>query len=120
MTSVDQQSWGSEWDRVVDVVVVGSGVAGCSAAVAAASRGSSVVVLEKTAFAGGTTAKSGGVLWICDNPVMRAQGLVDGRAAALQYLARTSYPTMYASAHPTLGSTRYRVPVARGVLRRRR
>jgi succinate dehydrogenase/fumarate reductase flavoprotein subunit len=103
MTSVDQPSWGSEWDRVADVIVVGSGVAGCAAAVAAARRGSSVVILEKTAFPGGTTAKSGGVLWICDNPVMRAQGLVDERATALQYLARTAYPTMYASAHPTLG-----------------
>ncbi len=95
--------WGDEWDTVVDVVVVGTGVAGMTAAVAAASRGASVVVLERGAFTGGTTAKSGGVLWIPNNQLMRERGLIDDRADALRYLARTAYPTLYNPGHETLG-----------------
>ena len=86
------EGWGDEWDSVADVIVVGSGVAGMTAAVAAASRGASVIVLERSAFTGGTTAKSGGVLWIPNNSLMRERGLVDDRADALRYLARTAYP----------------------------
>ena len=97
------EGWGDEWDTVADVVVVGTGVAGMAAAVAAASRGASVVVLERSAFTGGTTAKSGGVLWIPNNPLMRERGLVDDRADALRYLARTAYPTLYNPEHETLG-----------------
>jgi len=96
-------SWGDEWDRVADVVVVGSGVAGGAAAVAAASRGASVIVLERAPLVGGTTAKSGGVLWILDNPLMRERGIVDQRDDALRSLARTAYPTRYDPGHDTLG-----------------
>ena len=95
--------WGSEWERVADVIVVGTGVAGYGAALAAARAGASVLVLDKSAFVGGTTAKSGGVLWVCNNSVMRRDGLHDDRAAALRYLARTAYPTLYNSRHDTLG-----------------
>jgi 3-oxosteroid 1-dehydrogenase len=100
---VTEAPWGDEWDRVADVVVVGSGVAGGAAAVAAASRGASVILLERAALVGGTTAKSGGVLWILDNPLMRERGLVDERNDALRYLARTAYPTRYDPGHDTLG-----------------
>jgi 3-oxosteroid 1-dehydrogenase len=95
--------WGDEWERVADVIVVGSGAAGAAAAAIAASGGADVLVLEKAAFTGGTTAKSGGVVWVPDNPVMRANGLVDDRASALRYLARTGYPTQYRADHPSLG-----------------
>lgn len=95
--------WGSEWTRVVDVVVVGSGVAGLTAAVTASGKGSSVVVLERGTLPGGTTAKSGGVLWIPNNKYMRARGLVDQRADALRYMAKSAYPTLYNAATPTLG-----------------
>jgi succinate dehydrogenase/fumarate reductase flavoprotein subunit len=96
-------NWGSEWEEVADVVVVGSGAAGFGAAFAAAAAGASVIVLEKASFVGGTTARSGGVMWVCDNPVMRSQGIDDDRAAALRYLARTAYPTQYNPRHDTLG-----------------
>ena len=101
--STDGVDWGDEWDRVADVVVVGAGAAGGAAAVAAASRGAEVIVLERAALPGGTTAKSGGVLWIPNNPLMRERGIVDDRADALRYLARTAYPTRYDPGHVTLG-----------------
>lgn len=87
--------WGSEWDEVADVVVVGSGAAGGSAAATAAVLGASVIVLEAAAFVGGTTGKSGGVIWLPNNPVMRAAGTIDDRAGALRYLARTAFPADY-------------------------
>ena len=98
-----ENNWGSEWERVADVVVVGTGVAGYGAALAAARSGASVLVLDKSAFVGGTTAKSGGVMWVCNNSVMKRDGLTDDRAAALRYLARTAYPTLYNPRHDTLG-----------------
>ncbi len=98
-----ERGWGTEWNRVVDVVVVGSGVAGLTAAVAAARKGCSVMVLERGALPGGTTAKSGGVIWIPNNKFMRARGLVDKRDDALRYMAKSAYPTRYNAAHATLG-----------------
>ncbi len=95
--------YGDEWDLVVDVVVVGTGAAGGAAAVAAAASGATVAILEKAGFVGGTTGRSGGVMWVPDNPVMREMGIVDDRADALRYLARTAYPTRYRADHPTLG-----------------
>ena len=99
----DGREWGPEWDRVVDVIVVGCGAAGAAAAATAAAEGSSVLILEKTPFQGGTTAKSGGVMWIPNNPVMREAGLHDDRDSALRYMARTGYPTDYDTDAPTLG-----------------
>ncbi len=102
MTASDDE-WGDEWERVVDVIVVGSGAAGGSAAATAAADGASVLVLEKAPFTGGTTAKSGGVMWVPANPVMRADGIDDPRDEVLRYMARTAYPTMYRADHETLG-----------------
>src|SRR4051812_27273900 len=97
------EGWGAEWTKVVDIVVVGSGVAGLTAAATAASRGASVMVLERGALPGGTTAKSGGVIWIPNNTFMRARGVIDERADALRYLAKTAYPTLYNAEHKSLG-----------------
>lgn len=74
--------------RVYDVAVVGSGGPGLVAASAAAGRGLNVVVLESTSLLGGTTALSGGQLWIpCSGPMRRA-GFDDSPEAALEYLER--------------------------------
>src|SRR6201988_2820390 len=52
------------WDHEVDVVVLGSGGAGLTAALTAATNGASGQVYEKAATVGGTTAVSGGIVWI--------------------------------------------------------
>lgn len=54
----------TDWDHHVDVVVLGSGGAGLTAALAAAVNGATVEVYEKAATVGGTTAVSGGIVWI--------------------------------------------------------
>ncbi|SFQ08870.1 3-oxosteroid 1-dehydrogenase [Amycolatopsis arida] len=71
----------------VDVVVVGSGAAGMTAALTAALRGLDVVVIEKAARFGGSTARSGGGVWIPGNEVLRAAGVEDTPEAAKTYLA---------------------------------
>jgi len=68
------------------VVVVGSGAAGLSAALGAASGGCRVVVLEADDTVGGTTALSGGVVWMPASDAMKAVGLDDSVADARRYL----------------------------------
>jgi len=69
-----------------DVLVVGSGAGGLSAAVTAASLGLNVIVVEKEAVFGGTTAWSGGWLWIPRNPLAVAAGIVEDAEAPRTYL----------------------------------
>ena len=70
----------------VDVIVVGSGGAGMSAALTAAVGGAEVLVLERTERLGGTTTYSGGALWIPNNRLMAEAGIKDSRDDALVYL----------------------------------
>jgi succinate dehydrogenase/fumarate reductase flavoprotein subunit len=72
-----------------DVVVVGAGAGGMTAAAVAAAQGLRVLLIEKTEFVGGTTAWSGGMVWIPANAKMREAGLFDSRADAEAYLAGT-------------------------------
>ena len=69
-----------------DVVVVGSGAAGLATAITARKRGLNVLVLEKEPVFGGTTALSGGVLWIPLGPHGRQQNPADTRAAVQRYM----------------------------------
>ena len=69
-----------------DVIVVGSGAAGLTAAITAKTRGLDVVVLEKEPVFGGTTALSGGVLWIPLNTHGRRQNPADTREAVREYM----------------------------------
>jgi succinate dehydrogenase/fumarate reductase flavoprotein subunit len=71
-----------------DVVVVGSGGAGTFAACILADLGHTVVVLERSDKLGGTTAISGGLLWMPANPLMERAGIADSQESALTYLRR--------------------------------
>ena len=93
-------------ERVADVVVVGSGAAGCVAALRAAGEGAEVLVLEAAAALGGTTARSSGGYWIPNNSLMRARGIEDPREDALRYMAALSFPDSYDPDHETLGLQR--------------
>lgn len=80
-------------EQVVDVAVVGSGAAGLVAACRAADGGKSVVVLEKADLLGGTSAVSGGVMWMPNNHLM-GDDFPDSREAALAYLAASTGGTV--------------------------
>jgi 3-oxosteroid 1-dehydrogenase len=85
---------GAEADAAAefDLVVVGSGAAGMTAALTAAQRGATVVVLEKTGAFGGSTARSGGGIWAPGNAVLRRAGVVDTAEEAAAYLAHVAGP----------------------------
>lgn len=69
-----------------DFIVVGSGAGSMCAALKMRNAGKSVLVLEKTDLVGGTTATSGGVMWIPNNRYMQAEGIDDSREKAIDYL----------------------------------
>ena len=73
-----------------DFVVVGSGAAGMTAALTAASHGLRTVVVEKTEFYGGSTARSGGGVWIPVNSQLRKAGVHDTPEQASAYLAHVA------------------------------
>ncbi len=74
------------WDHRFDVVVVGSGAGGMLAAICAHDFGQSVVVMEKADVYGGTTAISGGAVWVPCNHQIRELGGIDSREDTLAYL----------------------------------
>ena len=81
----------SEWSDEVDVVVVGCGISGGSAAVEAASAGARVLVLERAAAAGGTSAMAGGHFYLGGGtPVQQATGHEDSPEEMEKYLLAVS------------------------------
>ncbi len=70
----------------VDVLVVGTGASGMATAITAASQGLKVLVVEKEARFGGTTARSGGWLWIPGTRLAKEQGIQEPAGAARAYL----------------------------------
>jgi len=72
-----------------DVIVIGAGAGGMTAAAVAAAEGLTVLLVEKTEFVGGTTAWSGGMVWIPANAKMKAIGMDDPPADFERYLAGT-------------------------------
>lgn len=69
-----------------DVLIAGSGAAGLTCAIRARQQGLRVLLVEKAPHFGGTTARSGGWLWVPGNSHARAEGIADSRDAARQYL----------------------------------
>lgn len=74
------------WDHNADLVIVGSDGGSMCAALVARSLGYEPLILEKTGKVGGSTAMSGGILWIPDNPVMKRAGVDDSYERARTYL----------------------------------
>ncbi|TKC86745.1 FAD-dependent oxidoreductase [Trinickia terrae] len=77
------------WDREVDVVIMGAGAAGMTAAIVSKNEGLEPLVLEKTDQVGGTSAWSVGMMWFVDSTPMQAAGFKDSFETARQYFAAT-------------------------------
>jgi 3-oxosteroid 1-dehydrogenase len=88
----------SDGAQTYDLVIVGSGAASMSAGLVARRAGKSVIVLEKAEMIGGSTALSGGVMWIPNSPTMKRAGYSDSYEAAREYLDACL-------GEPTLGSS---------------
>ena len=76
------------FNESVDIVVIGSGAAGLTAALSAVKSGSKVVVLEKSGKLGGNTSISGGQVWVPNNHLMLEAGIPDSEEAAHAYLEK--------------------------------
>ena len=74
------------WHEQYDVVVVGSGAGGLVSAITAANNGLKTLLIEKSAVFGGSSALSGGGLWIPNNHVSKQAGLKDSPEEALTYM----------------------------------
>ena len=76
----------STYDETFDFVVVGSGGGSMCAALVLRQAGKSVLILEKTDLIGGTTARSGGVMWIPNNRFLKRDGVEDSREKSIAYM----------------------------------
>jgi 3-oxosteroid 1-dehydrogenase len=75
------------WDKSVDLLIVGSGGGGMVAALATLDAGLEPLVVEKQPLVGGSTGLSGGMVWLPNNPLMRRDGIPDSHEDGLAYLA---------------------------------
>ncbi len=85
-----------DWDYLTDVLVVGSG-GGLAGAVTAATMGLDSLVVEKEELIGGSTAMSGGVVWLPNNPLMVEDGVADSLDQGLEYFESVVGPPTTAS-----------------------
>lgn len=76
----------SQFDETFDWVVVGTGGAALCSGLYMASQGKRVLLLEKTDRVGGSTARSGGVMWVPNNPLLKQAGIDDSHEKATTYL----------------------------------
>src|SRR3546814_1398669 len=80
----------TQFDESHDFVVVGSGGGSMCAGLVLREAGKSVLIVEKTGQVGGTTSRSGGVMWIPNNPIMK-RDRSEEHTSELQSLMRISY-----------------------------
>ncbi len=76
----------TDWDTSVDLLIAGSGGGGMVAALATLDAGREPLIVEKQALVGGSTGMSGGMVWLPNNPLMRADGIADSHEDGLAYL----------------------------------
>jgi 3-oxosteroid 1-dehydrogenase len=79
----------TEFDETADFVIIGSGAGSMIAALAVVDAGKRPIILEKTDKLGGSTALSGGVLWIPNHPLQHRDGIADSAELARTYLDAT-------------------------------
>jgi len=97
------------WDLEADVVIVGFGAAGASAAIEAAANGARVLVLEVASGSGGTSAMAGGDIYLGGNggtPVQRANGFEDATDDFYRYMLAAGGPDAVAGAQILLRKPR--------------
>jgi 3-oxosteroid 1-dehydrogenase len=75
----------TQWDHSVDLLIAGSGGGGMAAALAALDSGIEPLIVEKQALVGGSTGLSGGMVWLPNNPLMRADRIPDSHEDGLAY-----------------------------------
>jgi len=76
----------TQWDETVDFLIIGSGGGSMCAALACVDQGLKPLILEKTDKVGGSTAMSGGILWIPNNSLLPKAGVKDSYEQAWTYL----------------------------------
>ena len=116
-----------QFDETFDFVSVGSGGGSMCSALLMRSLGKSVVVLEKAALIGGTTSRSGGVMWIPNNRFMQEEGVEDSYEKSMLYMEATAGQSLDApgttpakrSAYVTEGPKMIDFLVANGIKLRR-
>jgi 3-oxosteroid 1-dehydrogenase len=117
----------TEFDETFDFVIVGSGGGSMCAGLVMRSLGKSVVVLEKSHLIGGTTSRSGGVMWIPNNRFMKEDGVEDSYEKSMLYMEATAGQSLDApgttpakrAAYVTEGTKMLDFLVANGIKLRR-
>ena len=109
-----------DWHQIADVVVVGTGIAGCSTALNCLERGLSVVMLEKGSATGGTSAKAAGGMMVPNNRYLQELGEDDPREDFIRFLARRRSTVALRPPGRLLRSSGVGVPPDRDVVRPRR